>query len=103
VRRNPFFGDPFDEERAMGPRAVRLDRLNAGAPLLKVHDASVLDSIIGSVVPGSARVENGRGIARDCFSERAEVEPLWKDVEAGHIRVSQNGTTSAPGLHVSEF
>ncbi|WP_415914777.1 hypothetical protein [Rhodopseudomonas palustris] len=83
VRRNPFFGDPFDEELAMDPRAVRLDRLNAGAPLLRVYDASVLDSIIGSVVPGSARVENGRGIARVRFSDRTEVEPLWKDVEAG--------------------
>jgi hypothetical protein len=91
VRRTPFFGDPFDEELAMDPRAVRLDRLNAGAPLLKVHDASVLDSIIGSVVPGSARIENGRGIARVRFSDRAEVEPLWKDVEAGHIRAVSIG------------
>ncbi len=91
VRRHPFFGDPFDEELAMDPRAVRLDRLNAGAPLLKVHDASVLDSVIGSVVPGSARVENGRGIARVRFSDRVEVEPLWKDVEAGHIRAVSIG------------
>jgi hypothetical protein len=91
VRRNPFFGDPFDEELAMDPRAVRLDRLNAGAPLLKVHDASALDSVIGSVVPGSARIENGRGIARVRFSDRAEVEPLWKDVEAGHIRAISIG------------
>jgi ribosomal protein S25 len=91
VRRNPFFGDPFDEELAMDPRAVRLDRLNAGAPLLKVHDASVLDSVIGSVVPGSARIENGRGIARVRFSDRAEVEPLRKDVEAGHIRAVSIG------------
>ena len=91
VRRNPFFGDPFDEELAMDPRAVRLDRLNAGAPLLKVHDASVLDSVIGSVVPGSARIENGRGVARVRFSDRAEVEPLWKDVEAGHIRAVSIG------------
>ena len=91
VRRTPFFGDPFDEELAMDPRAVRLDRLNAGAPLLKVHDASVLDSVIGSVVPGSARIENGRGIARVRFSDRTEVEPLWKDVEAGHIRAVSIG------------
>ncbi len=91
VRRTPFFGDPFDEELAMDPRAVRLDRLNAGAPLLKVHDASALDSVIGSVVPGSARIENGRGIARVRFSDRAEVEPLWKDVEAGHIRAVSIG------------
>jgi len=91
VRRNPFFGDPFDEELVMDPRAVRLERLNGGAPLLKVHDASALDSVIGSVEPGSARIENGRGIARVRFSERAEVEPLWKDVEAGHIRAVSIG------------
>jgi hypothetical protein len=91
VRRNLFFGDPFDEELAMDPRAVRLDRLNAGAPLLKVHDASALDSVIGSVVPGSARIENGRGVARVRFSDRVEVEPLWKDVEAGHIRAVSIG------------
>ena len=91
VRRNPFFGDPFDEELAMDPRAVRLDRLNAGAPLLKVHDASALDSVIGSVMPGTARIENGRGVARVRFSDRAEVESLWKDVEAGHIRAVSIG------------
>lgn len=91
VRRNPFFGDPFDEELAMDPRAVRLDRLNAGAPLLKVHDASALDSVIGSVMPGTARIENGRGVARVRFSDRTEVEPLWKDVEAGHIRAVSIG------------
>lgn len=91
VRRNPFFGDPFDEELAMDPRAVRLDRLNAGAPLLKVHDASALDSVIGSVMPGTARIENGRGVARVRFSDRAEVEALWKDVEAGHIRAVSIG------------
>jgi ribosomal protein S25 len=91
VRRNPFFGDPFDEELAMDPRSVRLDRLNAGAPLLKVHDASALDSVIGSVLPGSARIENGRGVARVRFSDRAEVESLWKDVEAGHIRAVSIG------------
>jgi ribosomal protein S25 len=91
VRRQPFFGDPFDEELVMDPRAVRLERLNGGAPLLKVHDASALDSVIGSVEPGSARIENGRGIARVRFSDRAEVEPLWKDVEAGHIRAVSIG------------
>src|SRR5688500_10021187 len=35
--------------------AVRLDRLNAGAPLLDTHDDWSLRSVIGSVVPGSAR------------------------------------------------
>jgi hypothetical protein len=91
VRRHPFFGDPFDEELAMDPRAVRLDRLNGGAPLLKVHDASALDSVIGSVEPGSARIENGRGLARVRFSEREDALAVWRDVEAGHIRAVSIG------------
>ena len=91
VRRHPFFSDPFDEELAMDPQAVRLDRLNGGAPLLKVHDASALDSVIGSVVPGSARIENGRGLARVRFSEREDAEAVWRDVEAGHIRAVSIG------------
>jgi hypothetical protein len=91
VRRQPFFGDPFDEELAMDPRAVRLERLNGGAPLLKVHDASALDSVIGSVEPGSARIENGRGLARVRFSEREDAAAVWRDVEAGHIRAVSIG------------
>src|SRR5882672_5577306 len=59
VRRQPFFGEPFDEELSMDPAQVHLDRLNAGAPLLKVHDRFALEAVIGSVVPGTARIENG--------------------------------------------
>jgi len=73
VRRQPLFGEPFDEELSMDPGSVRLERLNAGGPLLKVHDLRTLDSVIGSVVPGTARIDSGRGIARVRFSERDDV------------------------------
>ena len=49
VRRQPLFGEPFDEELSMDPSSVRLERLNAGSPLLKVHDLRTLDSVIGSL------------------------------------------------------
>ena len=91
VRRQPLFGDPFDEELSMDPKSVHLERLNAGAPLLKLHDLQALESIIGSVVPGTARIEKGLGIARVSFSERDDVEPLWDDVMAGHIRAVSIG------------
>ncbi|MFN8703035.1 MAG: peptidase U37, partial [Rhodospirillales bacterium] len=42
VRRQPLFGEPFDEELSMDPSSVRLERLNAGGPLLKVHDLRTL-------------------------------------------------------------
>ena len=91
VRRQPLFGEPFDEELSMDAGNVRLERLNAGAPLLKVHELRTLDAVIGSVVPGSARVENGRGIARVRFSERDEVTPIWNDISGGHIRAVSIG------------
>jgi len=91
VRRSTLFGEPYDEELSLDPTHVRLDRLNAGAPFLKVHEIDALDAVIGSVVPGSARVENGRGIAQVRISERADVEPIWRDIQAGHIRAVSIG------------
>ncbi|WP_135451141.1 prohead protease/major capsid protein fusion protein [Tabrizicola caldifontis] len=91
VRRASFFGEPYDEELSLDPAHVRLDRLNAGAPFLKVHEVDTLDAVIGSVVPGSARIENGRGIAVVRISERADVEPIWRDIQAGHIRAVSIG------------
>ncbi|GIK83115.1 MAG: prohead protease/major capsid protein fusion protein [Hyphomicrobiaceae bacterium] len=91
VRRQPFFGEPFDEELSMDSANVRLERLNGGAPLLKVHDLGALESIIGSVVPGSARIENGRGLARVRLSERDDINPIWDDIRSGHIRAVSIG------------
>ena len=91
VRRAALFGEPHDEELSMAPQHVRLERLNAGAPFLKVHEAHDLDAVIGSVVPGSARIENGQGIARIRLSERDAVGDIWRDIEAGHIRAVSIG------------
>jgi len=91
VRRSTLFGEPYDEELSLDPTHVRLDRLNAGAPFLKVHEVDTLDAVIGSVVPGSARIENGRGVAQVRISERADVEPIWRDIQAGHIRAVSIG------------
>lgn len=57
-------GEYYEEVLEMKPEAVRLDRLNKGAPFLDSHSSWSLGSIIGSVVPGSARIEGGLGVAR---------------------------------------
>lgn len=54
----------FDEELIVTPQSVRLGRLNAGAPFLNTHSDLGVEDVLGSVVPGSARVINGRGFAR---------------------------------------
>lgn len=63
VRRRSWFDGPYDEELVVEPGAVRLDRLNAGAPLLDTHSDWSLSDVIGSVVPGTARLAKGLGLA----------------------------------------
>lgn len=54
----------YDEELEVSPQAIRLGRLNDGAPFLDSHRSWGGDSVIGSVVPGSVRIEGGRGTAK---------------------------------------
>lgn len=91
VRRNGWLPDDsgygaYDEELSMEPDAVDLSRLNNGAPFLNSHRARDLDDILGAIVAGSAEVRDGLGIAQVKFSEREEVEPILKDIDAGIIR-----------------
>lgn len=68
VRRVSWLDGEFDEELIVSQNAVRLDRLNAGAPFLDTHLRWSLENVIGSVVKGSARVEGGKGYARILLS-----------------------------------
>ncbi len=86
VRRRQFFGEEFDEELEVSAKAVRLNRLNSGAPFLDTHNSFDLNSVIGVVVDGSARIENGRGVATIRFSNREDVTPIFEDVQSGVIR-----------------
>jgi hypothetical protein len=83
-RRASWFDGDWYEELDMSPQAVRLDRLNSGAALLNNHQSADLSNILGVVE--RAWIENGEGRARVRFSERAEVDPIFRDVAAGIIR-----------------
>lgn len=85
-RRDWRSGDYYSEVLEVTPQAVRLDRLNAGAPFLDTHDDWSLRSVIGAVVPGSARIENGRGIARVTLSEAAGDADTVSKIRSGIIR-----------------
>lgn len=86
VRRWSWSEGAYDEELVVEPGAVRLERLNLGAPLLNTHSSYDLDDVIGSVVPGSARIENGRGIATVLLSRRDDVRGIVQDIRDGVIR-----------------
>lgn len=79
-------GKRYLEVLSMDPAHVRLNRLNAGAPLLDAHSAYSVGDILGAVQPDSARIEKKQGVATVRFSKRDTVEPIWNDVVDGIIR-----------------
>lgn len=65
------------------PSAVRMKRVNNGAPLLNAHDRYELSGVIGVVVKGTARIENKQCLATIRFSSREDVKPIIQDVKDG--------------------
>jgi len=85
VRRYDWWNDEtFYEELGLDEGQVHMDRLNSGAPLLNSHSQRDLTDIIGVVE--RAWIADGEGHAEVRFSERAEVAPIFADVQAGIIR-----------------
>ena len=82
--RSSLFGGDWFEELDMSPRAVRLDRLNGGASLLNNHQGKELSNVLGVVERAWLDGKEGRALVR--FSAREDVEPIWRDVQAGIIR-----------------
>ncbi|MCB1340622.1 MAG: HK97 family phage prohead protease [Pseudooceanicola sp.] len=66
----------YDEELEVSDKAVRLDRLNSGAPFLDSHRSWGLTSVIGSVVPGSVRISDGQGTAKIRLTEAADAQTI---------------------------
>lgn len=86
VRRMDWWtGTRYNEELSLEKGHVRLGRIDGGgANLIDSHDSFSLRNILGVVE--KAWIEDGVGRARVRFSERAEVEPIWRDVHTGIIR-----------------
>lgn len=84
VRRYDWMEGPYLEELTVDPAAVRLDRLNNGAPLLSNHDTEDLEDVIGVVE--RAWIADGKGYAQVRFSDREEVQAVLADVASGILR-----------------
>lgn len=85
------YGGRYIERLSLQPGHVRLERLNAGAPLLDTHQARSITNMLGTVVPGSARLLGGYGLATVRFSERPDAEAAFRDVAAGIIKSVSTG------------
>lgn len=72
----------FYEVLSTKNNAVRLERLNAGAPLLDNHNRwEGVEGVMGRVVKAWTADGKCRAIVK--FSKRADVEPVWQDVLDG--------------------
>ena len=84
VKRYSWDG-PYYEELSMKKDNVRLERLNAGAPVLNNHDTwRGLNDVIGVVE--SASIKGGEGRATLRLSSRPELAGVVEDIKSGIIR-----------------
>lgn len=74
----------YMEELEVSDSAVRMERLNNGAPFLNTHSTWELGDVIGVVE--RAWLEGGEGRALVRFSQREDVEPIFRDVRDGILR-----------------
>lgn len=81
VLRSSWADGPFWEELSLDPRHVKLDRLNAGAPFLPDHNSRDVAATLGVIERGSAKIENGKGVARVRFAAEG-VDPVADQVFA---------------------
>lgn len=87
----PVFGE-YDLVLSTDKAAVRLGRLNSHAPFLANHDADSLAAVIGKVVPGSARIEDGNCLARLALSSAPGDADVIQKVITGIIANLSVGT-----------
>lgn len=85
VRRYDYWRDrAYYEVLSTEPGAIRLERLERGAPLLDSHMAWSLSAMLGVV--DSPSIDGGRGLCRATFSRRDDVAGIVQDVEDGVVR-----------------
>ncbi|MBW8636974.1 Mu-like prophage major head subunit gpT family protein [Hoeflea sp. WL0058] len=63
--------------------AIRMDRFDT-MPLLDTHDNYSMETRIGTVVPGSVRIQDGKGYCKIKFSKSELGERLLQDLADGH-------------------
>jgi hypothetical protein len=77
-------GRPFVERLSMEPSAIRLERLNSGAPVLDSHRAYGTDNVIGVVERAWLADGEGRAVVR--FAETPALEETWQKISQGVLR-----------------
>lgn len=80
--------EEYDEELVVAPGSVRLERLNGGAPFLDSHQGGGLGAVLGSVVPGSVRLDGGIGVARVRLTGAEDAQAAVRRILERHVAIS---------------
>lgn len=84
VKRYSWDEGYYMEELSMEPKAIRMTRFKTGMSLLDSHDNWSMAARLGTVVPGSVRIEGNKGYALVKFSRSAMAETIFQDLLDGH-------------------
>jgi phage head maturation protease len=82
------YDGPFVEELVVSKAAIDFKRLNSGAPFLNAHNGYNALNVLGVVVPGSVRIENGEGSATirfDSAENDPDAEKLFRKLANGIV------------------
>ncbi len=84
VKRYSWTKGYYFEELEMTPDAIRLERFQAGMSFLDSHDSWSMSDRLGTVVPGSVKIEGGKGYATIKLSRKPRADELLQDLRDGH-------------------
>jgi hypothetical protein len=84
-------GERYIEKLSMDPAHIRLERLNTGGPVLDSHSGYGLDSVLGVVEDGTAKVAGKRLLATLRFSKDPSVDSAWRKVSERVVRSVSTG------------
>lgn len=84
VKRYSYDDGYYSEVLAISKEAIDVSRMNEGMSLLDTHDQYSMDSRLGSVVPGSFRIEGDKALCRVKFSRREKADQYFQDILDGH-------------------
>lgn len=82
VKRYSWDEGYYMEELLVDKKAIRLDRFEAMS-FLDTHEVWSMDSRLGTVVPGTVRIEGGKAYARLKLSRKQRGEELFQDLQDG--------------------
>lgn len=79
--RRRLWGENYYEELEISPSAIRMDRLNNGAPFLNTHNSYSVENVLGVI--DRAWIEDDQLMISVRFSKRESIEPVVQDIRDG--------------------